>query len=151
MSRLDHEGLDVSPVQELRMKGLATMRLLPTNMTSRGPCRSKTGPTARPTKYTMNRYVEKIHPTSEGEYSWSWFSRKYDWNTADVLMIPNTDMKRQNDPNTTPQAVRPPSGYVRPSWSPWSPKMSTCVGTTLESVVGISSPGGAGSVLKFMP
>lgn len=133
------------------MKGLATMRLLPTNMTSRGPCRSKMGPTARPTKYTMNRYVEKIHPTSEGEYSWSWFSRKYDWNTADVLMIPNTDINRQNDPNTTPQAVRPPSGYVRESWSPWSPKLSTCVDTTPESVVGISSSVGAGSVLEFMP
>lgn len=58
-----------------RMNGLATMKVLPTKTISLVPCRSKMGPTPRPTKYTTKRYVEKIHPTSEGEYSLSWFSR----------------------------------------------------------------------------
>lgn len=65
-------------------------------------------------------------------------------------MIPKTDINRQNDPNTTPQAVRPPSGYVSVQWSPWSPELSTCVDATSASVVCISSPDGAGSDFKLM-
>lgn len=65
-------------------------------------------------------------------------------------MIPKTDMNRQNDPNTTPQAVRPPSGYVSVQWSPWSPGLSTGVDATPGSVVCILSPDGAGSGSKFM-